>query len=99
MPFANHAGVIASPLKDLCNGGLAAVETIEDGHAVEVAVFSGENRGTAGRANGIHGETIHKAHSLFREAVDARCLIDLAAVGADGVRRVIIGHDEENVWR
>src|SRR5690242_3962400 len=83
MPLADHAGVITGGLQHFGNGRLAAVETIEDSDAVDMAVFSGENRRAARGADGIDDETILEAHAFVGDAVDVRRLVDLAAVSAD----------------
>jgi hypothetical protein len=97
MPFADHARVITGRLQRLGHGPLAAVEGIENSDAVDVRIFAGENARAARGANGIHGEAIVKTQAFVREAVEMRRLVDLAAVSADGVGRVIVRHDEENV--
>ena len=42
-------------------------------------------------------EAVVEPHALAGQAVDVRRLVDPPAVGADGVGRVIVGHDEEDV--
>ena len=69
----------------------------EHGHAVQVAVFAGEDCGTARRADRIDGIAAVKPHPLIREPVQLRRLVHSAAVGADGVRRVVVRHDEQDV--
>ena len=78
--------------------GLGAIEGVEDGDAIFVAVFAGEDGGAAGCADGIFDETIAEAHAFPGEAIHVGSDVDLAAVGADGVGGVIIGHDKEDVW-
>ena len=97
MPFADHARVIACGLQILRERRLAAVEPVEHRHPVEVAVFARQNGRAAGRADRVDDETIHKPHPVFGNAVDVWRLVNAAAVSADGMGRVIIGHDVKNV--
>ena len=77
---------------------MAPVEAIENRHAVDVTVFAGENGRAARGANRIDHETIAEAHPFFRNAIDVGCFVHLAAVGADRVRRMIVRHDENDIW-
>src|SRR5207245_1043032 len=95
MPFADHAGVIASLLEHLGNGGLPPIEAVEDGHAVDMAVFAGENGGATWSADGIDAEAIKEPHSLVGEAVKVGRLVDLAPITTHGVGGVVVRHDEK----
>lgn len=97
MPFADHASVIAGSLEILGDGRLGAVEPIERGNAVQVAVFAGEDRGPAGAADRIDAKAIFESHAGVRQAIQVRRLVHAAPVGADRVRRVVVAHDEEDV--
>src|SRR5205823_861921 len=57
----------------------------------------GQNGGPAGRADRVGDEALREAHAFLREAVEVRRLVDLAAVSADGVGGVVVGHDVEDV--
>lgn len=97
MPLADHRRLIPRLLEILRQVRLIAIKGIEDCHAILVAVFAGKNRRAARRANGIVNEAAREEHSVLRDAVDAGRLIDATAVGAHGMRRVVVRHDEENV--
>src|SRR6185369_6840275 len=97
MPFADHAGVITGALQFPGDIPLTAVELIEDRDAIAVGVFSGENARAAWGADGVDGKTAVEAHAVPGQSVEVRRLVDFAAVGADGVRGVVVGHDEDNV--
>ena len=101
VPFADHGGLVAGALQFLGDVIALGVERIFEGvDAVLVAVLAGENRGAAGRADGIGAEAVGEANAAVGDAVDVRRLIDAAAVGGDGVGGVIVRHDVENVgWR
>src|SRR5438270_10098639 len=79
MPLPDHASMITGRLQYFGDRGLAAIKAIEHGDAVDVTVFSGENRRPARRANGIDDETILESHPLPGNAVQVRRFIDLAA--------------------
>ena len=90
MPFTDHASVITRRLQCLCHRPLTAIKTIERRNTVDVAVFPGEDRSAARRADGIDRETIFEAHAFLGETINVRCLVDLAAIRADRVRRMIV---------
>ncbi len=63
-----------------------------------MAVLAGQDYAAAGRANAIGAKTVVEPHAFLGDAVQVRSLIDAAAVGADGVRRMVVRHDVEYVW-
>jgi hypothetical protein len=63
-------------------------------HAVDVRVLAGENRGTAWGADGVRGEDARHQSAFAREAIEVWSLVDPGPVGANGVRRMVVGHDE-----
>ena len=89
--------MVARRLQVLGEGRLRAVEAVEHRHAVLVAVLAREDAGPAGRADRVDAEAGIQAHALLGDAVEVRRLVDPAAIGADGVRRMVVGHDVENV--
>ena len=97
MPLADHRRLIPRLLEILREVRLLAIERIEDRHTVLVAVLAGKNRRAAGRANRVVHEAAREEHAVLRDAIDARRLIDATAVGAHGMRRVVVRHDEEDV--
>jgi hypothetical protein len=97
MPLADHPGMITGFLKHFGDRWLAAIKPIENGDAINVAVFSGEDRGAAGCTDGVDGEAIQEAHPFIGDAVDVRGLIEFAAVTTHGVSGVIVGHNEQYV--
>ena len=100
VPLADHGGLVARALEFLGDVIALGVERLFEGvDAVLVAVLAGEDRGAAGRADGVGAEAVGEAHAAVGDAVDVRRLIDAAAVGRDGMGGVIVGHDEENVGR
>ena len=100
VPLADHGGLVAGALQFLGDVIALRVERLVEGvDAVLVAVLAGEDRGAAGRADGVGAEAVGEAHAAVGDAVDVRRLVDAAAVGGDGVGGVIVGHDEEDVGR
>src|SRR5216117_3548197 len=89
MPFPDHASVVAGGLEIFRQRRLSAVEPVEHRHAVEMAVFAGEDGRTTRRANRVDDKTIDEPHPFFGDAINTRRLVDLAAVSADGVSRVV----------
>ncbi len=101
VPLADHGGLIAGALQFLGDVVALGIERfVQRVDAVLVAVLAGEDRGAAGRADGVGAEAIGEAHAAVGDAVDVRRLVDAAAVGGDGVGGVIVRHDVEDVgWR
>ena len=97
MPFADHACVITRPLQRLRHRPLTAIKAIERWHAIDVTVFAGEDGSATRCADGIHRETMVETDAFLREPINVRCLVDLAAIRADRMRRVIVRHDENDV--
>lgn len=62
-----------------------------------MAVFSSQQHRPARRANGIRAKTPVEAHTLVGDAIEIRRVIDAAAVAAQRLERVVVGHDEEDV--
>ena len=97
VPLADHAGVVAALLQQPRHRHARAVEAVEHRHAVEVRVLAGEDRGAARRADRVGGEDARQQRALARQPIEVRRLVDARPVGADRVRRVIVGHDEDDV--
>jgi len=100
VPLANHRCLIAVLLKEFRESQLVAVEggRVVD-EPVGVAVLSGEHAGTARSADGVGHETVGKAHTFVADAVNVRCVYVALVVGADGLIRVVIAHDVDDVHR
>ena len=97
MPLADHASVVAALLQQTRDGHARAVEPVEHRDAVEVRILASQDCGTARRADGIRGEDAGQERALARQAVEVRRRVDFRPVRADGVRRVVVGHDEDDV--
>ena len=97
VPLADHARVIARRLEVLRHRGLRAVEAVEGRHAVEVAVLAGEDRRPAGAADRVDAEAVVEPHARLGQAIEVGRLVHPAAIGADGVRGVVVAHDEQDV--
>ena len=97
MPLADDAGVIAAGLQVLGDVVARAIKAIENRHAVQVGILPGEQRGSARRADGVGDEGIREPRTAHGQPVDVRRGVHLRPVGGDGVLRVIVGEDEEDV--
>src|SRR6185436_2944795 len=95
--LADQAGAVAGRLEQLRQRRLGAVDVVEDGDAVLVRVEAGQGCRPARRADRVGDEEVAEQHALAREPVDLRRLVDARAVGGDRVRRVVVGHDEDDV--
>ena len=97
MPLAKHSSVVAGLAQSVSHRNGGGIEVVESWYAVDMAVLAGKNRRPAGSADGVHHIAAIEPKPLRRESVHVRRLVDLAAVGADGVGRMVIRHDEQNV--
>ncbi len=97
VPLADHPGVISRRLKVFGDVVAGAVEPVEDRHAVLVRILAGQEGGAAGGADGVGDEGVGEAGSFVGQAVEVWRLVDLGAVGRDGVLRVVVGEEEEDV--
>ena len=97
MPFADHSRVVAGSLQVLGDIVSRTIEAVEYGHAVEVRVLTSEQSGAARGADGIDDEGIDEARSALSQSIDIRRLVHLRTVGRDGMLRVVVREDEEDV--
>ena len=98
MPFTHQSGLIAGLLQQLREGLLRAVEhhRVVD-LPVTMAVLPGQQHRPAGSTDRIGAETTLEAHPPRRQPVDVGGAVNHAAIGADGLVAVIVGHDENDV--
>ncbi len=61
-------------------------------------VASGEEAGSAGRADGTLREGVFKEDALFGEAVQVGGVYIGVAITAEGVKALLVGADPEDVW-
>ena len=101
VPFADHGCLVAGGLKQFRERLLVTVETITIAtKSVEMTVFAGQNYGSTGAANGVSAEAVLKQHAFAGQLIDIRSWVEMSkpiAVGTDGVRRVIVGKEEDDI--
>ena len=97
MPLADHPGVVAALLQQTRDRHAGAVEPVEDRHAVDVRVLPGQDRRAARGADGIGREDVLEEHAFAGQTIQVRRLVHPRPVRPDGVRGVIVGHDEHDV--
>lgn len=101
MPFANHGSLVAGFLEQFWKSLLVPVEPVAvPPEPVQMAVLSGQDDRSTWTANGIGAETVLKQHPIACQLVDLWCWIERAETGVvspDGVRRVIIRKDENDI--
>ncbi len=98
VPLAENGGLVACGLQQLGVSGKAIIERGgERGGPIDVVIGAGQDCGAAGGADGVGTETIVKPDTAVGDAVEVGRFIDAAAIAAHGVRRVVIGHDEDDV--
>ena len=98
MPFADYRRGVAGFAQQFGKGLLRAVEgdaVAEE--AIEMTVLAGEYHRPARAADGIADITFLEQHPFARDAVHVRRGVDLRAVRTNGVCRVVVGKDKENI--
>ena len=99
--LADERCVITGLLHDLRQCRLRLIESGKPVDAVLVRVFACEYCGSTRRADRVRHEAVCEEHALFGKAVDIGGRTDVcqhATIGADRLGRVIVGHDEKDVW-
>lgn len=98
MPLADESRLITAPPHDFGKGRLRTVKALPvSAKAVQMTVLSRQDAGAGRAANRIGAEGIEKNRALFGQTIYVRRLINFRAVGANGLHRVIIRENENNV--
>lgn len=63
-----------------------------------MTVLPSQNDCATGAADGVGDITLLEKHTFICQPIHVRCGVDLRTISADGVRRVVIGEDEQDVW-
>ena len=99
MPLAEYGGLITVRLKQLGEGHQPVVHRgRERCDPVDVVVGAGQDRRAAGGADGVGAEAVVEAHSTICNPVKVRRTVDAAPIAAHGMRRMVVGHDKQNIW-
>lgn len=101
MPFPDDGRFVSGLAEEFGEGLLRAVEHA-GGVVVEsvlVRMLPGEHAGAAGAAERVRHEAVREAHALFGDPVEIRGRGVAAVVAAHHLRRVVVGHDVEDVHR
>ncbi len=98
MPLADERRLVTRLTQEF---GISLLRSIELNRIVpdpvEMAVFSGENGRPARSADAVCAETAVKANAFPRNPVNAGSFIDPASITAQGMGRMVVGHDKKNV--
>src|SRR5262249_21359804 len=62
-----------------------------------VAVFAGQDGGSARPADRVGDQAMAEEHSIAGQAIEIRSGVEAGAVGADGPGGMIVGEDEEDI--
>jgi hypothetical protein len=100
MPFADEGRLIARRLKKLGEGLLRPVKNVGVvANPIEMAVPSSEDGGPARGAYPVGAKAVVKPHTFPGDPVDVRGLVEAASITADGLRGVVVRHDEDDIGR
>ena len=99
MPFAEQGSLVAGLLQQLWESLLGVVEHAGGvvGEAVGVAVFARHHACATGAAERVCHVAIGEAHTVGSDAVEVGCAHIAAVVATHHLRRVVVGHDVDNV--
>lgn len=64
-----------------------------------MAVLARQHAGTARPAERIGHEAVGETYAFAGNTIDVRCLRITLVVGADGLERVVIAHDVDDIHR
>lgn len=104
VPLADHGGLVVCVGPQLLGDvGDALVDLgVERHDAVDVVVRAAEHGGARRRADAVGDVAVVEAHALVGDAVEVGRAVDAGAVARDGLGRVVVRHDEDDVgaaWR
>ena len=98
VPFTNHGCLVAIQLEKFRESQLV---TVEGGRVVDesvgMAMLAGEHTSSARATDGVCHEAIGETYPLITDAVDVRCVDVALVVRTDGLIRVVIAHDIDDV--
>ncbi len=98
MPLPHDSRLITDVLQKFRNRLLLAIErptvSLEP---VQVTIFTRQNHGTTGSADGVRNVATIEPHALLRDAIQIGRLIHPTSVATHGLKCMIVRHDEQNV--
>jgi hypothetical protein len=97
VPLSDHPRVVASLLQQPRDGRARPVEAVEHRDAVYVRVLTGQDRSAAWRADRVGREDARQHRALTRQPIDIRRLVDTRPIRANGMCRVVVAHDKDDV--
>ena len=100
VPFPHHAGLIAGFLQQFGEGLLAAVKGARVvGEPVLMTVLAREQAGSRRSRERVGHEALGKPHAMVGYPVDVGGLSKSVVVSADGLVRMVVTHDVDDVHR
>jgi hypothetical protein len=64
---------------------------------MEMAVLSSEDGGPAGGAYPVGAKAVFKPYALPGDPVDVQSFVEATSITADGLRGVVVRHDEDDI--
>lgn len=71
---------------------------IQRHNAVDVVISTTKDSGSARSTDTVGHITVIKQHTLLSKTVDVWRIVDSSTIAADGLGRMVISHDEDDVW-
>ena len=98
MPLTDDGRLIAGLLQQLGDGLLASVERVAvSDEAVQMAVLACQDNGPARPTDRVGTEGVVESNALVGQPIEIGRLIDLAAIGRDGMRGMVVAHDVDDI--
>ena len=98
VPLAEDRRLVAAGPQVLGDVRQAVVDVrVERRDGVDVVVGAGEDRRARGRADRVRDVAMLEPHAALGQPVDMGRVVDSCAIGRDGLRGVVVGHDEDDV--
>ena len=100
MPFAYHGRFIASLLQQLRKSLLITIECLRViRKSIGMTMLSREHTGTRRATEWIGNKALLELHSMVSNPVNVRCVDETIVIGTDGLIRMVIAHDINDVHR
>lgn len=66
--------------------------------SIDMVVRSSQDRCPRRCADRVGDVAVVELHTLRGKTVNVGCVVDASAVGTDGLGRMVVGKDEDDVW-
>ena len=99
MPLADHGRLVPGPLQPHAERALPVMvnHVVQGPDAGRVAVLAGHDRSAGRSADGVRAEAAVQPQPIRRQGIEVRRPVDPRAIGTNGGRSMVVGHDHNDV--